>query len=168
MATGIFVAQNAGAGLDSRMGEGLRAGLRVSLLYHLVMAAVMWLSAPALVRLFTDSGEVVAVGTEIVRITAVFAPVLGVLFIFQNFLRNVSDVFPTVLMSGAEILCRGVLPFLLSARFGYRGIWWATPAGWTLSLAIGDASGRWRGVLAAHLDSLNHDRTPAPVEKGIQ
>ncbi len=168
MATGVFVAQNAGAMQLDRMRRGLGAGLQVSLLYHAVMATVMWLSAPWLVRAFTESAEVVSVGTEIVRITALFAPVLGVLFVFQSFLRNVSDVFPTVLMSGAEILCRGLLPFLLSARFGYRGIWWATPAGWSLSLLIGIAryaSGRWRKVLVSHLHTLNPDGLPSPGER---
>ena len=54
---------------------------------------------------------------------------------------------PTIVMSGAEILCRGVLPFLLSSRFGYYGIWWATPIGWSLSLLIGIIryrSGKWK------------------------
>ena len=106
--------------------------------------------APHIIKLFTESAEVIRISTQIVRISASFAPVLGVLFVFQNFLRNVSDVFPTVLMSTAEIVCRGFLPFQLSGRFGYNGIWWATPVGWTLSLLIGIAryrSGKWKTVM---------------------
>ena len=65
----------------------------------------------------------------------------------QNFLRNVSDVRPTVVMSFAEILSRGILPFVLSSWMGYYGIWWATPVGWTLSMIIGFVryrSGKWK------------------------
>lgn len=153
LATGVFAAQNAGARQYGRVKAGLRAGLKISLVYHAAIAVLMWFTAPWLMALFTEDREVVAIGVEVVRICAVFAPVLGTLFIFQNFLRSVSDVFPTILMSGAEILCRGLLPFALSSAFGYYGIWWATPAGWTLSLLIGaarTASGRWRRILDEH------------------
>ena len=147
MAVGIFVAQNAGAGRFDRVRQGLFSGIRLSLVYHIFIALLMWFGAPYLVRVFTDKPAVIEVSTQIIHISAVFAPVLGLVFIFQNFLRNVSDVMPTIVMSGAEILCRGVLPFLLSSRFGYYGIWWATPIGWSLSLLIGIIryrSGKWK------------------------
>ena len=150
MATGIFTAQNAGARKTDRVLKGLRAGIRITLLYHILMGGVFFAMAPHIIKLFTESAEVIRISTQIVRISASFAPVLGVLFVFQNFLRNVSDVFPTVLMSTAEIVCRGFLPFQLSGRFGYNGIWWATPVGWTLSLLIGIAryrSGKWKTVM---------------------
>ncbi len=150
MATGIFTAQNAGARKTDRVLAGLKAGIRITLLYHILMGGVFFAMAPYIIRLFTESADVIRISTQIVRISASFAPVLGVLFVFQNFLRNVSDVFPTILMSTAEIVCRGFLPFLLSSRFGYHGIWWATPVGWTLSLLIGIAryrSGKWKTVM---------------------
>ena len=153
MATGIFTAQNAGAKKIDRVLAGLRTGIRITLIYHVLMGIVIFVMAPYLIRLFTASAEVISISTEIVRISACFAPVLGVLFVFQNFLRNVSDVSPTILMSTAEIVCRGFLPFQLSGRFGYHGIWWATPVGWSLSLLIGIVryrSGRWKTVMQRH------------------
>ena len=147
MAVGVFVAQNAGAKKIDRVKEGLMTGVKISVFYHIIIAALMWLGAPYLVRLFTDREIVVQVSTQIVHISAAFAPVLGLVFIFQNFLRNVSDVTPTIVMSGAEIFCRGLLPYLLASGFGYYGIWWATPIGWSLSLLIGFLryrSGKWK------------------------
>ena len=146
LAVGVFVGQNKGARQYDRVQEGLYAGIRVSLLYHVTMAAIMLIFARPLAGFFTTDGNVQMIAVEILRITAWFAPVLGLVFVFQHFLRNVSFVTPTIWMSGAEILSRGLFPVLLGSFYGYRGIWWATPIGWILSLIIGILawrSGKW-------------------------
>lgn len=146
LAVGVFAAQNKGAGKMDRVKEGLFTGIRISLIYHCIVAVFMYAGAGLLMRIFSSDPEVLDLGVHIVHITAVFGPVLGVVFIFQNFLRNVSDITPTIWMSGAEIFSRGFLPFALSSRFGYNGIWWATPIGWSLSMLIGVLryrSGKW-------------------------
>lgn len=147
LATGVFVGQNKGAGKFDRVRAGFWAGMRISLVYQVVMGVVLFFAGPYIIGLFTTGEEVVRIGTGIVHITACFAPVLGWVFILQHFLRSVSDVRPTVYMSCAEIFSRGVMPYVLSAAFGYVGIWWATPIGWTLSLLIGAIryrSGKWK------------------------
>ena len=147
MATGVFAGQNKGAQNYARVKEGLFAGIRITLIYHAVMGTVLFIFSNRLIGLFTTEAEIIRIGSQIVRITACFSPVLGCVFIFQHFLRSVSDVRPTVYMSFAEITCRGILPYVLSDRFGYYGIWWATPAGWTLTLLIGIVryrTGKWK------------------------
>ena len=147
LATGVFVGQNKGAGKLGRVREGLHTGVKISLLYHAVISVLMIVFSRQLLGLFTRDAEVLSIALEIIRINACASPLLGLNFVFQNFLRNVSDVRPTIWMSSAEVLSRGTLPYLLSARFGYHGIWWATPVGWLLSLVIGIAryrSGKWR------------------------
>ena len=146
-ATGVFIAQNRGAGQMERVRKGLFDGIRISLVYHVAVGILAFSLGRYIVGMFSTDGEVIRIGSQIIRITACFAPVLGLVFIFQNFLRSVSDVTPTIWMSCAEVFSRGVLPFVLSARFGYFGIWWATPIGWSLSLLIGVlrfGSGRWK------------------------
>ena len=49
-------------------------------------------------------------------------------------------------MSITEVTSRAILPFIFSAIWGYAGIWWATPVGWTASVIIGFLrfrSGKW-------------------------
>lgn len=148
LATGVFCGQNIGARDLKRAVQGLHAGIAIALIYSCAMGALMWVFAAPLNGIFSEDPEVIRIGSSIVRITAVFCPVLGVLFVFQHFLRNASDVTPTVIMSFAEIFSRGILPFVFSAWFGFSGIWWATPVGWVLSLLIGLAryrSGKWKG-----------------------
>lgn len=146
LATGVFVGQNKGAGRVDRVKDGLRTGVLISLLYHAVISVLMLLLSRQLIGLFTGDADVLEIGIGILRINAFASPLLGLNFVFQNFLRNVSDVRPTIWMSSAEVLSRGTMPYLLGARFGYRGVWWATPIGWLLSLAIGVwryRSGKW-------------------------
>jgi Na+-driven multidrug efflux pump len=72
---------------------------------------------------------------------------LGLVFVFQNFLRSAGDVTPTVWMSIMEIAARSFLAFLFSWLWGYGGIWWATPVGWLGSLLIGYVryrTGKWK------------------------
>lgn len=148
LATGVFCGQNTGAGDEQRTIEGFHAGTVISLVYSALMGGIMLVFAKPLIRVFSSEAEVFEAALPLIRITAWFAPMLGIVFIFQNFLRNVSDVRPTVLMSFAEIFSRGVFPFVLSGWYGYYGIWWATPIGWTLSALIGYVryrSGKWKG-----------------------
>ena len=147
LAVGVFVGQNRGAKREDRVREGLFSGIRISLAYHLAVMTLILIFSRQLIGLFTTDEGVINIALEIIRINAFASPLLGLNFVFQNFLRNVSDVRPTIWMSTAEVACRGTLPFLLGMRFGYHGIWWATPIGWLLSLAIGIRryrSGKWR------------------------
>ena len=151
LAAGVFCGQNIGARNMERTRKGFCAGMVIALAYSVLVGLVMLLLAGPLTSLFSDDAEVMRIAVPLIRIEASFSPVLCVVFVFQNFLRNVSDVRPTVVMSFAEILSRGILPFVLSSWMGYYGIWWATPVGWTLSMIIGFVryrSGKWKDKAA--------------------
>ena len=168
LATGVFCGQNIGAGDEKRTVEGLYAGLRIAVIYSAVMAVFGFVFAAPLVRFFSPEPEVLTIGVPLIRLTGCFGPVLGMVFVFQNFLRNVSDVRPTVVMSFAEIISRGILPFVLSSWIGYFGIWWATPVGWTLSALIGFIrykSGKWKGKAAAVQGQSSDPAMPANTEQ---
>ena len=147
LAAGVFCGQNIGARNMERTRKGFHAGMIIALAYSVFVGLVMLFLAGPLTTLFSSDAQVLEIAVPLIRIEAAFSPVLCVVFVFQNFLRNVSDVRPTVIMSFAEILSRGILPFVLSSWMGYYGIWWATPVGWTLSMIIGFVryrSGKWK------------------------
>ena len=147
LAVGTFSGQNAGAGRYDRVERGHKAGFVISTVYTALTAAVLIPCAPWFFRIFTTDAEVISIAVPFCRITAAFAPVLGMVFIYQNLLRSCSDIAPTVWMSITEVLSRAVLPFVFSALWGYTGIWWATPVGWTASAIIGYLrfrSGKWK------------------------
>ena len=146
LAVGTFSGQNAGAGKYDRVKSGLRAGFVISTVYTAGVMAVLIPFSPWILRIFTTDSQVISIAVSYCRIIAVFAPVLGLVFIFQHLLRSCSDIAPTVWMSITEVVSRAVLPFLFSMLWGYAGIWWTSPVGWTASAIIGYArfrTGRW-------------------------
>ena len=147
LSTGVFCGQNIGADNMDRTVKGFRSGIVIAVVYSITVGAAMFFLARPLTGVFSTVPEVTQIAVPLIRINAVFAPVLCIVFVMQNFLRSVSDVRPTVVMSFAEIMSRGILPFILPLWLGYFGIWWATPVGWILSLIIGwirYRSGKWK------------------------
>ena len=137
MAVGTFCGQNVGAGKFDRVRQGLRVGYGLSIGYAVTVAVLILIFARPLAGIFSPDEEVLDIAVVNMRITACFLPMLGLIFVYQNFLRSVGDVAPTVWMSVTEIVARSVLAFLFSALFGYVGIWWVTPIGWIASVLIG-------------------------------
>ncbi len=146
-----FCGQNIGARDFERVKKGLHAGYIISLSYTIIVGLLMFFGAGALSRMFSSDVDVLDISAECIRVVALFAPMLGLVFLYQNFLRSAGDVTPTVWMSISEIMARSVLAFTFSALWGYHGIWWATPVGWTGSALIGFLryrSGKWKKMLA--------------------
>lgn len=152
MAVGTFCGQNMGAGKAERVKQGLHVGYFLSISYAAVVAVILIVFARPLAGIFNKDPVVLDIAVTNIRITALFAPVLGLVFVYQNFLRSVGDVAPTVWMSVTEIAARSILAFLFSWRFGYVGIWWVTPVGWTASAIIGCL--RYRSGVWARKSSL--------------
>lgn len=147
MAVGTFCGQNIGARDFTRVKKGMHTGYLLSVVYTVVIGTIMFAFAEKLAGLFNSDPEVIRISVGCIQVTTIFAPVLGLVFVFQNFLRSAGDVTPTVWMSVMEIAARSILAFLFSWLWGYYGIWWATPVGWLGSLAIGYVryrTGKWR------------------------
>lgn len=147
MAVGTFCGQNIGAGRYDRVKKGMHVGYLMAIGYSVTVAILVFIFKGPLTSLFTHDATVMQVAISEINITLIFFPVLALLFVYQNFLRSAGDISPTVFMSVTEIIARGALGFVFSWFFGYIGIWWATPVGWTCSLIIGFIryrSGAWK------------------------
>jgi len=147
MSVGTFCGQNIGAKKFDRVKKGMRIGCLIAIIYAVVMGALVFIFAEPFSRLFATNPEVIEVSKEVIYITISFAPVLGLIFVFQNFLRSAGDVAPTVWMSIMEIVARSVLAFIFVGIWGRMGIWWVTPIGWCASLLVGFLrykSNRWK------------------------
>ena len=146
-AVGTFCGQNIGAKNFERVKQGMRTGYRICFAYTITMGLLMFFGADILARMFSSDTSVLDISAQCIRVVAAFAPMLGIVFLYQNFLRSTGDVAPTVWMSLAEIAARSILAFIFSAVWGYYGIFWATPVGWSGSALIGFLryrSGKWK------------------------
>ena len=122
LAVGTFAGQNAGAGNYNRVREGVKKGFLISTVYTVATAAVLIPLAPQICRIFTTDASVISVAVPYCRITSSFAPMLGMVFIYQNVLRSCSDIAPTVWMSITEVTSRAILPFIFSAIWGSSSV----------------------------------------------
>lgn len=156
MSVGTFCGQNIGARKFDRVKKGMRVGSLIAVSYALIVLVFMLVFADWFCYCFTDKSEIVKIAVEVIYITMPFAPVLGLIFVFQNFLRSAGDVAPTVWMSITEIVARSVLAFIFVYFWGATGIWWVTPIGWCMALSVGVLryfSGAWKKRILAQDDS---------------
>ncbi len=152
MAVGTFTGQNVGAGNMERLKKGVRNAYVLNLIGCGVFGVAISVFAPQIMGAFTETEEAIRLGTEYMRIFAVFFLAGGVLVIFQNFLRAVGDVWFTLMMGISEIITRIGFSFLFPALVGYIGLWFVSPITWVVAAIVGLAryySGTWKNVKKA-------------------
>lgn len=136
-----FIAQNNGAGKKDRIRAGLKGAVLVSLVFCLVISAVIWTFARPLMLLFVKPGEtaVIAEGIRYLRIEGAFYCGIGCLFLLYGFYRAMGKPGMSVILTVISLGARVSLAYILSAvpALGVAGIWWSVPIGWFLADAVG-------------------------------
>lgn len=151
-ALGTFTGQNAGAKDISRIKAGLRSAVGMCIVGYAVVSPLIFLAAPLIMRMFTDSGQSIAYGVEYMRIFAPFLIGVGILTLFHNLLRAVGDVKVTICMGVSEVITRIGFAFLFSYLWGYHGLWFVSPLTWCCAALVGAVrylSGTWKRKLEA-------------------
>lgn len=101
-----FAGQNYGAGKDDRLKKGNYAGLWMSTVITLGMAALMIGFGPVLSRLFTNDSAVLAESLDIIRFLVPFWLCYVCVNVFPSTLRGIGDAFVPML-----IICVGTCVF---------------------------------------------------------
>lgn len=132
-----FIAQNFGAGEDERVRGGIRSAVKVSILFCLVISAVVCIFAEKLMLIFVQphEKEILAVGVQYLRIEGAFYWGIGCLFLLYGFYRAVRMPGMSVVLTVISLGTRVVLAYALSSipAIGVVGIWVAVPIGWVLA-----------------------------------
>ena len=145
---GTFVGQNVGAKKYDRVKKGVRCAYLINGICYGVFCPCIYFFAEPIMRAFTKNTASVGYGMEYLHIMAVFFVTGGLLVIYHNVLRPSGDVAVTILMGVSEVITRISFAFLLSAWFGYRGLWWVSPITWVCAAGVGAVryySGKWEG-----------------------
>ena len=143
-----FVGQNMGAGNLTRIKRGLKATLLMTTITCLVINAFIILFGENIMMLFTNNPSVIKTGAECLVVLNSFYIIFGIMFIFNGMLRGVgATIFPMLTTLVALWFIRVPSAAYLSTEFGYTGIWWSFPIGWTVGM-LGAVtyylSGRWK------------------------
>lgn len=129
-----FTAQNIGADKPDRIGQGLKAGLKLiaAICIPVTIAYAFW--GGHLVNVFMASGSegsrAIDIGVQFLRIVAPFYFVVSVKLICDGVLRGVGAMKQFMAATFTDLVLRVGLAFVFSAEWGVTGIWCAWPVGW--------------------------------------
>lgn len=134
-----FVSQNYGAGKKERIREGIRKAALASILFCVVISALVLLFARQLMLIFIQPHEVevLAAGVRYLRIEGTFYWGIGCLFLFYGLYRAVKRPAMSVVLTVISLGTRVLLAYALAGPVGVDGIWAAIPIGWILADAVG-------------------------------
>ena len=132
-----FIAQNYGAKESMRIRAGLKSAVCISMVFCVVISALVFVFARPLMAIFVDTGEteVILEGVRYLRIEGAFYCGIGCLFLLYGLYRALGRPGMSVVLTVISLGTRVALAYLLSAipAIGVTGIWWAVPIGWALA-----------------------------------
>lgn len=136
-----FIAQNYGAGEDSRIKKGIKSAALVSLVFCVAVSLLVCIFAKPLMEIFIEAErtDIVNVGIIYLRIEASFYFAIGMLFLLYGFYRAVNKPVMSVILTFISLGTRVVLAHILSSfpTLGTTGIWMSVPIGWILADTAG-------------------------------
>ncbi|MBQ8922781.1 MAG: MATE family efflux transporter [Oscillospiraceae bacterium] len=149
-ALSTFTGQNIGAAKTDRARRGLYAGLKISSLIALFMAAAFWLFGDVIIRCFISGPESISLGYFALRTTSLFYIFLGFIYVTRGFLNGAGDTAYAMMNGIAEVVCRvgGALCMTRLLGMDCHAIWYTTGLTWLVTGSVGLLryhGGAWTG-----------------------
>ena len=117
---------NYGAKNYKRMMDSLKSGLIILLSLELVVMAIFGLTAPVLIGVFTETAEVITIGSRVLRTTMCFLPFVGAVSMCRISFQSMGKpqyAFGITLVR--QIVLYVPLLFILNHFFGFYGMIWS-------------------------------------------
>jgi putative MATE family efflux protein len=130
VALGFAVSPVAGQNFGARKGDRVRETFRISVYMAtalmVVFTAICHLFPEAMIRVFSRDRQVLAVGSEYLRIISINYVASGVIFVSSSMFQAVGNTLPSLFSSAVRLVLVGVPVYLLSstADFQLRWIWY--------------------------------------------
>ena len=150
LAVSSLVGQNMGAGREDRVRETVRWGSLITTGITGIMTLVAVFRPQILLVLFTTNAEVIANGSQYLRIVGLSYIPFALMFVITGALRGAGDTIPTMAISITTLwLVRIPLARYLSSlpNLGVQGIWMAIAISSTTGMILARlyyATGRWK------------------------
>ena len=130
-----FVAQNYGAGRNSRIRQGTKTAFVMSMIFSVVISLLVCIFAVPLMKIFVGGGEtaVIEAGVRYLRIEGALYCGIGCLFLLYGYYRAVKRPGMSLVLTVISLGLRVVLAYILSDFIGETGIWLAIPIGLVLA-----------------------------------
>ncbi|MCQ2597454.1 MAG: MATE family efflux transporter [Treponema sp.] len=134
-ALSTYTGQNFGAKKQDRVLLGYRKGMKLMVLFTILMLLVMQFFGKQITMIFINEAEVIDMGAKSLKITSWFYFFLGLIYVVRGVLNGVGDSFFALFNGIIEVIGRFTFPVLMTMIpvFGLWGIWWSVGVVWLLS-----------------------------------
>ncbi len=131
-----FLAQNKGKGNFSRIRKGFWVGVKLEVIYSLIMTVIVFVFAKEIMILFMGNGasEVGEAGIQYLQLMAFLYLLPGITNIFQGYFRGLGKMKITLNATLVQIVVRVSAAYLIASYFGVKGIALACLIGWIFML----------------------------------
>lgn len=156
-----FSSQNLGAGRRSRIGQSVRAALKIYFVWWLFVLAFTFLLGEPVLRLITGSSDARIISNAMLylKISVPIIPPMAVLVILRNMLQGIRHTVEPLLASALELIGNVIFAVWLVPVWGYRAVCFCEPTTWVICFVfILLAVWRCRSDLQ---DACPPDKTPA-------
>lgn len=156
-----FSSQNLGAGRRSRIGQSVRAALKIYFVWWLFVLAFTFLLGEPVLRLITGSSDAHIISNAMLylKISVPIIPPMAVLVILRNMLQGIRHTVEPLLASALELIGKVIFAVWLVPVWGYRAVCFCEPTTWIICFVfILLAVWRCRSDLQ---DACPPDKTPA-------
>ena len=156
-----FSSQNLGAGRRSRIGQSVRAALKIYFVWWLFVLAFTFLLGEPVLRLITGSSDARIISNAMLylKISVPIIPPMAVLVILRNMLQGIRHTVEPLLASALELIGKVIFAVWLVPVWGYRAVCFCEPTTWIICFVfILLAVWRCRNDLQ---DACPPDKTPA-------
>ena len=133
----LFISQNFGAGKKDRIKSGTKISMLSTVIFCLVISAVIFILAPSLMGIFIDHSEtaIIAEGARYLRIEGALYVGIGILFLWYGYFRAIAKPHISLILTIISLGTRVALSYALAPHtvLGVTAIWLSIPIGWILA-----------------------------------
>jgi putative MATE family efflux protein len=127
VALGFSVAPVAGQNFAARKGDRVRAAFKtaaaMAAVFMLIVAVAMYFGAAAVMRIFTQDPEAIAVGVEYLRIVVVTFVPSGITFVSSSMFQALGNTMPPLATSTLRIVIAAIPAIFLARLAGFHLTW---------------------------------------------
>ena len=134
-----FTAQNYGAKKYNRIKEGMKWGSVFSIIAGCIFAVTYLAFNEQLLRLFmekTVNEETVVSGMAFLKTVSPFFCFIGLKLVFDGVLKGTGSMKLFMIVTFTDLILRVILAFVFAPIWGYEGIWYSWPVGWTTATVL--------------------------------
>ena len=131
-----FTAQNFGAKKYPRIREGMKYGSVMVVVTGVVFMVAYLVFNVQMIELFMEgngSQQAVEAGSLFLKTVAPFYAFIGIKLVGDGVLRGTGTMKLFMVATFTDLILRVVLAYVFSPIWGYGGIWWSWPIGWTVA-----------------------------------